>query len=106
MCCRPAQSVEYLHDARTILHRDNPQLVLLVDPDEESLVDIVENAAAARPVTIEVASLKESITLLEQEVVRDQLPLGGRAHSLKWIERAGEVTLECLSGCYNFLHDL
>ena len=58
-----AESVEDSLDVGTVLHRDDSKLILLVDPDDESLGVVVEDTSARRPVSVEVASLKESITL-------------------------------------------
>jgi len=58
-----AQSVEDLDDASALLHGDDSELVLLVDPDEEGLGVVVEDASARWPVSVEVAGLKEAITL-------------------------------------------
>jgi hypothetical protein len=45
------------------LHGDDSELVLLVDPDEESLGVVVEDASAGWPVSVEVAGLEESVAL-------------------------------------------
>jgi hypothetical protein len=52
------------------LHGDDSELVLLVDPDEEGLGVVVEDASAAWPVTVEVAGLKESIALPVELMVK------------------------------------
>lgn len=41
-----AESVEDLGDTSTWLHGNNSELILLVNPDEESLGVIVENTSA------------------------------------------------------------
>jgi hypothetical protein len=48
-----AESIKDLTDVCTRLHGDDSQLILLVDPNEESLVIIVENSSAIGPVSIE-----------------------------------------------------
>jgi hypothetical protein len=58
-----AKSVEYSFDVSTCLHGNDSQLVLLVDPDEESLGIVVENTSARWPVSIEATGLKESVAL-------------------------------------------
>ena len=50
-------------------------MVLLVDPNEESLLLVVEDSTTLRPVSVETASFEEAITLLEEEVIRDELIL-------------------------------
>ena len=64
----------------TLLHRDDSQLILFVDPDKEGLFIIVEDASTLWPVSVKVARLKEPITLLEQEVVSNELLLLSGSH--------------------------
>ena len=58
-----AESVEDGLDVGTVLHGDDSELILLVDPDDERLGLVVEDTSAGRPVSVEVASLEESVTL-------------------------------------------
>ena len=58
-----AKAVKDLGDAGTLLHGDDSELVLLVDPDEEGLGVVVEDTTATGPVTVEVAGLKETVAL-------------------------------------------
>lgn len=58
-----AESVEDLGDTGTLLHGNNSELILLVDPDQERLGFVVENSTAAGPVTVKVASSEETVTL-------------------------------------------
>ena len=51
------------------MHGDNSELILLIDPDEESLGIIMENTSSAWPVSVKVASSEESVSLLEKEVI-------------------------------------
>lgn len=50
-------------DVGTGLHTDDSELILLVDPDQESLVFVMENSTTVGPVTVEAASLQESVSL-------------------------------------------
>ena len=56
-----AKAVKDLGDASTLLHGDDSELVLLVDPDEEGLGVVVEDSTATGPVTVEVAGLEETV---------------------------------------------
>jgi hypothetical protein len=47
-----AKSVKDCLDVSAWLHGNYSQLILFVDPDQESLVIVVENASAVRPVSI------------------------------------------------------
>ena len=57
------ESIEDGVKVGTLLHGDNAELILLIDPDEESLVLVVEDTTTVGPVTVETAGLKESVTL-------------------------------------------
>jgi len=57
------KSLEDGTDVSTLLHRDDSELILLVNPDEESLVVVVEDTSVLGPVAVESAGLEETITL-------------------------------------------
>lgn len=68
---------EHCTEIRTLLHGDDSELVFLVDPNEERLLVVVENATTLRPVPVETRSLQETISLLEKEVVfNKRFPIG------------------------------
>lgn len=48
-------------------------MIFLVNPDEECLIFVVEDTSTIGPVSIQTYSLKESISLLEEEVVVNEL---------------------------------
>lgn len=68
-----AESFEHCSQVSTILHGDNSELILLIDPHQESLLIIVEDTSAVRPVSIKATGLQESIALLKKEVVLNEL---------------------------------
>ena len=100
------QSSKNSSDVSTLLHGDDSQLILLIDPDEEGLLVVVEDASSLRPVSVEVASIQESISLLEEEVIVDQLLLLCSSHGAKGVECASEFTCEGVAGLDNFLFNL
>ena len=57
------ESLEDLLDVGTLLHGDDSKLILLIDPHEEGLGIIMEDTSSVWPVSVEVASSKESISL-------------------------------------------
>ena len=63
-----AESIEDLGDASTLLHGNDSKLILLVNPDEESLGIVVEDTSTRGPVSVEVASLEESIAFPNKEL--------------------------------------
>ena len=58
-----AESLENGSDVSSWLHRNDSELILFVDPDEEGLVIIVEDTSARWPVSVEAARLEESVSL-------------------------------------------
>ena len=58
-----AESVEGLSDTSSLLHGDDSELILLIDPDEESLGIVMEDTSAGWPLSVAVASFKESVSL-------------------------------------------
>jgi len=63
MCNGSAESIENLNDTSSILHGNDSQLILFVDPDEESLGFIMEDTSSGWPVSVKVASSQESVSL-------------------------------------------
>ena len=57
------KSVEHLVEVSTLLQGNDSELILFVDPDEESLVVIVEDTSAFGPFSVKTASLQESVSL-------------------------------------------
>jgi hypothetical protein len=66
----------------------------------------VEDSSAIWPVTIESTCLEETVTLLEKEVVFDQLFLVGWTHGGKRIVLACKFPLETVAGLNDLLLDL
>jgi hypothetical protein len=58
-----AETLEDGSDVSTLLHGDDAELVLLVDPDEESFGVVVEDTSALGPVAVETAGFEETVTL-------------------------------------------
>ena len=106
MGCSLGESGENGSNIGTLLHRNNSELVLLIDPDEEGLLVVVEDSSALWPVSVEVAGIKETISLLKEEVVSDQLLLLGRGHGAEGIESTGEFTSKSIACLNDFLLNL
>ena len=100
------ESCEYGQNVSALLHGDDAELVLLVDPDQEGLLSVVEDTTATGPVTVEVAGLEEAISLLEEEVIIDELLLGLLIHSLERVEGTLEVTGEGAARLHHHVHYL
>jgi hypothetical protein len=102
------QTFEHLADVGTLLHGDDTELILFVDPDEESLGIIVVNTTAFRPVTLETAGLEVLVSTLEKEMIGNESITLGISHGFKRVvgslEFAGKVAkssddlfFECLA---------
>merc|ERR1712088_708912 len=50
------KSAEHFPNISTLLHGDDAELILLVDPDEEGLLCVVEDATSLRPVTLHASN--------------------------------------------------
>ena len=94
LCSGCGKSSENSTDISTLLHRNDSQLVLLIDPDEESLFVVVEDTSAFRPVSVKTTSIKESISFLEEEVISNQLLLLFWSHGSKRVESTSKLTFK------------
>ena len=93
----------------SILHRDDSQLVFFVYPHEEGFVFVVEDTSSVRPVSIETYSFKESISLLEQKMILNQLFSLLLSQFVKRIICSSQVPLEafqCLDDIFLDLNPL
>ena len=88
-----AESIEDLLDAGSLLHGDDSQLVLLVNPDEEGLGIVVEDASARGPVSVKVASLEESVAFPLKELEKMSLI------SFKLIGQQNSTTTQTMEDC-------
>jgi len=79
-------------DIATLLHGDDAELILLVDPDEEGLGIVVVDATALGPVALHAGNSQVAIAGDEEEVVVDQLLADLLVHAGEGVVGAGEVT--------------
>lgn len=106
MSASSAQPVKHSLEVCTILHRNDSELVFFIDPDKESLVLVVEDASSVRPVSVKTNCLKESVALLKEEVIVNQLLSLGLSHVVEGIVSTSEVASETLQGLHNILLNL
>ena len=57
----------------SLLHGDDTELILHVDPHKEGLLIVVEDTSALGPVAVDIAGFEESIALFEEEMVSNEL---------------------------------
>ena len=103
-CCN-RQSFENCSDVGSLLHRDDSELIFLVDPNQKRLFFVVENASARWPVSVETWWLKEPVAFFEQEVISDELGLLFFRHSCKCIVCSFKLTSESFASSRDKLFD-
>lgn len=100
------QPLVHLLQVTAHLHGDQTKVVLLIAPDQEGLVLVVVDTTAGGPETAGVGGLEETVTLLEEEVVVDQLLLGLLGHASEGVECALEFAFKAGEGGGNFVFHL
>ena len=89
-----SKSVKHLLDITSLLHGDDPELVLFIDPGQESLVLVVEDATTLGPVTLHAGDLQVRVSGHKEKVVIDQLLPDLLTHACKGEVGAGQISLE------------
>jgi len=92
------QPLEDSLDVTALLHGDDSELILLVDPDQEGLGVVVENATALGPVALHAGHLEVGVTGHEEEMVIDQLLADLLVHASQGVVVAGQVAGELGEG--------
>jgi len=98
-----SQTVKDPLDISSHLHRDDAELVLLVDPGQEGLVLVVEYPPALWPISLHTGSNQVLVAGYEKEVVIYQLLSHLFIHPCQWKVSPSQVSLQ-ISEC--FLHEL
>lgn len=96
----------YLSEITTHLHRDDAKMILFVAPDQEGLIIVMEDATSGGPETAGVRCLKETVALLEEEVIVDQLLLHVLAHTGERVESTLQFTGQTRQRAGHFLFHL
>jgi len=97
------QSLEDSLDISTLLHGNDPELILLVDPDEEGLGSIVEDTSALGPVSLHTSNSQVSVSRDEEEVIINELLSDLLVHSSQRVVLSSKVSSE---GSSSALHQL
>jgi hypothetical protein len=74
------ESLEDGTDIGSLLHGDDSKLIFFVNPDEESLVVVMEDTSSLWPISLETAGFEIFISTLEEEVISDELSLIFSSH--------------------------
>lgn len=92
------KTLEDAPDVTSLLHGDDPELILLIDPDQEALLSIVVDTTTFRPVALHTCNLKIAITRHEEEVVINELLADGLVHASQGEVFAREVIGQLTEG--------
>merc|ERR1712110_62262 len=99
------QSFENTLDITSLLHGNDSELILFINPDKECFGFVVEDSTAFWPVTFHTSYLQVWITRHEEEVVINQLLSDFFIHSSQWIVVASKITSElCESSTHELFH--
>merc|ERR1712038_656166 len=85
-------------DISTLLHGDNSELILFIDPDKEGLGSIVEDTSALRPVSLHTSNSKVSVSRDEEEVVINKLLSDLLIHASQGVVFTSKITREGSGG--------
>merc|ERR1719490_606149 len=87
---------EDLLNVSSLLHGDDAELILLVDPDEESLLLVVEDTTTLRPVTLHTSNSQVPVSGDEEEMVVNELLADLLVHASQRVVVSGKVRGEVL----------
>jgi len=79
-------------DVSSLLHGDDPGLVLLIDPQKEGLGVVVEDSTTLGPVTLHTSNSEVSVSRHEEEVIINQLLTNSFVHASERIVLASQVS--------------
>merc|ERR1712242_413113 len=82
----------------TLLHRNDSELILLIDPDKESLGSIVEDTSALRPVSLHTSNSQVSVSRDKEEVVINKLLPDLLIHASQGVVFTSKITREGSGG--------
>jgi len=90
------QPAEHFPNVSSLLHGDDTELILLVDPDEEGLVPVVEDATTLGPVTLHTSHLQVPVSRDKEEVVVNQLLADLLVHASQRVVVSSKIRREAL----------
>merc|ERR1711963_1351694 len=85
-------------DISTLLHGNDSELILFIDPDEEGLGSIVEDTSAFGPVSLHTSNSEVSVSRDEEEVVINKLLSDLLIHASQGVVFTSKITREGSSG--------
>merc|ERR1719445_2284384 len=85
-------------DIASLLHGNNPGLIFLIDPEEESLCCIVEDSTALWPVTLHTSNGKIWVSTDKEEVIINKLLADFFIHTSKRIVASSKISSQFAKG--------
>merc|ERR1719391_1809272 len=82
----------------SLLHGDDAELILLVDPDKEGLLPVVEDSTTLGPVTLHASHLQVPVARDKEEVVVDQLLADLLVHASQRVVVSSKIRWEVFDG--------
>jgi len=93
-----SKTLKHSLNIATILHGNDTELILFIDPDQESLGSIVEDTTTLRPVSLHTSNSQISVTRNKEEMVINKLLTDRLRHASQWVVFSSKVTREVLDG--------
>ena len=100
------ESSENFKNVRSLLHRDDSELILLINPHKECLSIVMEDSSVLWPLSLETARLEVLVTTLEKEMIGNELLLLTICHGLKRVIFTLKLTSELIKSGNDELLDL
>merc|ERR1719168_175336 len=90
----PGETFKDTLDITALLHGNDTELILLVDPDKESFVLVVEDTTAFGPVTLHTSDLQVGVTRDEEEVIIDELLTDALFHTGQRVVVTSQISIQ------------
>jgi len=100
------KSLEDLEDVGSLLHGDDSELILLINPHEEGLGIVVEDTSVFGPLSLKSSRLEIFVSTLEEEMIGDELFLLGLGHGLEGVVFTLKITSELVKSGNDEVLDL
>merc|ERR1712156_57785 len=90
----PGEAFKDTLDITTLLHGNDTELILFINPDEESFILVMENTTALWPVTFHTSNLQVGITRHEEEVVINELLADSFIHTSQGVVVTSQISFQ------------
>jgi len=86
------KTIKDASDISSSLHGDDSELIFLIDPGQEGLVLVVEDATALWPVSLHTSSNEVTISGDKEEMIIDKLLTNSLIHSCEWVISSSKIS--------------